>query len=86
VCRFASKAIPGGFDPRQPLQMSLFTQQPELLVATPDWRRAAHVPMLIDIEDYERAQNDQEWLSFCEKADAYVAAFGGTSIPAKEPG
>ena len=49
-------------------------QNVELIVATPDWEEAAAAETVIDVEEFEAAHRDPEWLAFCEEADQYVSA------------
>jgi len=44
------------------------------IAATPDWEDARSTVTVVDIEDFEAAHHDPEWLAFCERADEYLNA------------
>ena len=44
----------------------------DLAVATPDWEEAAYTVTVVDVDEFEAAHDDPEWLAFCESADEYV--------------
>lgn len=45
---------------------------PELLVATPTWTTARDIVTVIDVEEFEAAHRDPDWVDFCKHADEYL--------------
>jgi hypothetical protein len=44
----------------------------DLTVVTPDWEAARDTVTVIDVDEFEAAHKDPEWLAFCERADEYL--------------
>lgn len=44
------------------------------IAATPDWEEAKYTITVIDVDEFEAAHDDPEWLEYCQRADEYLEA------------